>query len=128
MKKTKLLYWIFTILFSALMVFSSYGSIVLNEESIKIFGDYLGYPNYFIRFTGIAKVLGVIAILIPGFPRIKEWAYAGLFFDLFAAVYSGIAIGGFDPMMLTMLIWIVPGILSYYFYHKLNKALYFETK
>lgn len=105
------------------MLFSSYGSIILNEETKQIFGSYLGYPNYFIRFIGIAKVLGVIGILIPGFPRIKEWAYAGLFFDLFAAIYSGLSVGGFDPMMLTMLIWIIPGILSYYFYHKMNKAL-----
>ncbi len=110
------------------MLFSSYGSIILNEDAIKIFGDYLGFPNYFIQFTGIAKVLGVIAILIPGFPGIKEWAYAGLAFDLIGAVYSGLAVGGFDPMMLTMLIWIIPGVLSYYFYHKMNKAVFFEAK
>ena len=58
-------------------------------------------------------------ILIPGLKRIKEWAYAGLFFDLVAAVYSGIAVSKtFDPLMLTMLLWFVPGILSYVFWHK----------
>ena len=64
-----------------------------------------------------------IAILIPGFKTIKEWAYAGLFFDLAAAVYSGIAAAGkFDPQMLGMLMWIVPGILSYYFWKKKNAS------
>jgi uncharacterized membrane protein YphA (DoxX/SURF4 family) len=52
-------------------------------------------PAYLLPFLGIAKVLGVIAILIPGFPRLKEWAYAGLTFDLAGAMYSGISVG--DP-------------------------------
>ena len=83
----------------------------------------LGYPVYIIAFIGIAKLLGVIAILIPGLNKIKEWAYAGLFFDLAGAVYSGIAVSGtVDPMMITMLIWIVPGILSYYYWNKMMKA------
>jgi len=49
----------------------------------------------------------------------KEWAYAGLFFDLTGAVYSGVIVSGkFDPAMLIMLIWIVPGIMSYIFWSK----------
>lgn len=128
------LYWIFTILFSALMIFSSWSSIVVNDDSIKIIHDMLGYPVYFIPFTGWAKMIGVIVILIPGFSRIKEWAYAGLFFDLIAAVYSGIAVSKtFDPLMLTLLFWFVPGILSYVFWHKrmklaANKKVMVENK
>jgi len=115
-KTINILYWVFTLIFAALMIFSSIGGIGPNEQTIQIFHNYLGYPIYFIQFISWAKILGVIAILVPGFPKIKEWAYAGLFFDLTAAVYSGIAASGkFDPMMLTMLLWIVPGILSYYF-------------
>jgi len=115
-KTINILYWVFTLIFAALMIFSSVGGIGPNEQTIQIFHNYLGYPIYFIQFISWAKILGVIAILVPGFPKIKEWAYAGLFFDLTAAVYSGIAASGkFDPMMLTMLLWIVPGILSYYF-------------
>lgn len=79
----------------------------------------LGYPTYFIPFTGWAKLMGAIVLLIPGYGRIKEWAYAGLFFDLIAAIYSGIAVAHtFDPLMLTLLIWFVPGILSYNYWHK----------
>jgi len=123
-KTTNVLYWIFTILFALLMLFSAYGSILVNEDAIKLIHDQLGYPLYFIAFTGWAKLIGSIVILIPGLKTIKEWAYAGLFFDLLAAVYSGIAVakGNIDPAMLGMLIWILPGILSYIFWKKKLKA------
>jgi len=55
--------------------------------------------------------------------RIKEWAYAGLFFDLGGAVFSALAVAGsFDPRMFMMLIWILPGVLSYIFWQQLKKA------
>jgi hypothetical protein len=114
-----ILYWVFTILFAALMIFSAVGGLQPSADAIKLLHDGFGYPIYFIQFISIAKLLGSIAILIPGLFRIKEWAYAGLFFDLAGAIYTGVAVGGkFDPMMLTMVIWIVPGILSYYYWHK----------
>jgi hypothetical protein len=122
-KTTKILYWVFTIIFAALMIFSSYGSILVNQDAKTLIHDQLGYPVYFIPFTGWAKLIGSIIILIPGLKTIKEWAYAGLFFDLAAAVYSGIALSGtVDPMMSFLLIWIVPGILSYIFWKKTMKA------
>ncbi len=122
-KTLNLLYWIFTILFGGLMTFSAIPNMLTTEDSIKFMHDMLGYPVYIIPFIGVAKLLGVIAILIPGLNKIKEWAYAGLFFDLAGAIYSGIAIAkGVDPMMLFMLGWIVPGILSYIFWNKKMKA------
>jgi len=118
-KTINILYWICTILFVLLMLFSAIGGIQPSADTIKIMHDWLGYPVYFIQFISLAKVIGVVAILIPGFSRIKEWAYAGLFFDLAGAIYSGIAASGkFDPMMITMLAWVIPGILSYYFWHR----------
>ena len=118
-KTINILYWVFTILFAALMIFSSYGSIMVDEGSRKLIHDQLGYPLYFIPFSGWAKLIGSIIILIPGLLTIKEWAYAGLFFDLTAAVYSSIALSGtVDPMLSFMLIWFVPGILSYIFWKK----------
>jgi len=120
-KTTVILYWVFTVIFSGLMIYSSVGGIGPNQQTKDIFHSYLGYPIYFIQFISWAKIIGSIAILIPGLNKIKEWAYAGLFFDLTAAVYSGVAVSGtFDPMMLTMLGWIVPGILSYIFWNKLK--------
>ena len=113
------LYWVFTILFSLLMLFSAAGGVQPSAGAVKIMHDGLGYPVYFIQFLSIAKILGAIAILVPRFKRIKEWAYAGLFFDLAGAFYSGIAsTGKFDPLILTMLIWIIPGVLSYYYWHR----------
>jgi hypothetical protein len=53
----------------------------------------LGYPMYFFAILGFWKVLGAIAILVPRFPRLKEWAYAGIFFDLTGAVASVAAVG-----------------------------------
>jgi uncharacterized protein with PQ loop repeat len=123
-KTINILYWLFTILFAALMIFSSYGSILLNEDSKNLISGYLKYPEYFIPFTGWAKLIGSIVILIPGLKTIKEWAYAGLFFDLIAVVYSSFAVPGavVDPRMLGMLVWFVPGILSYIFWKKKLRA------
>src|SRR6202453_2529504 len=55
----------------------------------------LGYPMYFFAILGFWKVLGAISILVPGFPRLKEWAYAGIFFDLTGAAASCAAVGGY---------------------------------
>jgi len=121
-KTINILYWVFTILFAALMIYSAYGSILVNEEAKTLIHDQLGYPVYFIPFTGYTKLIGSIVILIPGLRTIKEWAYAGLFFDLVAVVYSSIALAGsVDPMMAFMLVWFVPGILSYFFWKKKMK-------
>lgn len=120
MKKTKTLYRIFTGLFVAFMVFTSIPDITMNKDAI-VFMNHLGYPNYFIPFIGVLKLLGCVAILIPGYPRIREWAYAGLFFDLAGATYSQIANDGFQPPMLFMLVPIVLMVVSYVLCHKLNK-------
>lgn len=118
-KTVNILYWVFTVLFAGLMIFSSVGGIGPNEQTIDIFHKFLGYPIYFIQFLSWAKIIGSVTLLLPVSRTIKEWAYAGLFFDLSGAIYSGIAASGkFDPMMLTMLAWIVPGVLSYYFWKK----------
>jgi len=55
----------------------------------------LGYPMYFFAILGFWKALGAIAILAPRFPRLKEWAYAGIFFDLTGAAVSCVAVGGY---------------------------------
>lgn len=124
MKKLNIAYWIVTIIFAALIVFSSIPDIMVNQQAIEIVSTQLHYPQYIIFFLGIAKLLGVIAILIPGFPRLKEWAYAGIFFDLAGATYSGIcAAGHFDPMMLGMLAFYIPLFASYILYHKRLAAM-----
>jgi hypothetical protein len=100
------------------MLSSAIPNIMSAREWIDIF-NMLGYPLYMLPFIGMAKLLGVVAILVPGFPRIKEWAYAGLFFDLTGAVYSGLSVGGFNPQMLVMLVPYGLGAVSYIYHHKL---------
>jgi hypothetical protein len=118
MKKTNILYWTITGIFGAFMLFSAIPDIMVVPDAISFLTDKLGYPKYIIPFLGVAKTLGVIAILIPGFPRIKEWAYAGLFFDLLGATYSGIAVDGLEPGMAFMVVIFAFLFLSYSLYHK----------
>lgn len=118
MKTTTILYWVFTGLFGFMMLGSAIPDILSQEVAVKGMHEDLGYPLYFIPFIGTAKLLGVIAILIPGFPRIKEWAYAGLAFDLIGATYSIIAVGGTPAQWGFMILPLLLMVLSYTWYHK----------
>lgn len=121
MKKINTWYWIVTILFAGFMLFSAVPDMMMAPEAVTMITG-LGYPKYFVSFIGVAKLLGAIAILIPGLNRLKEWAYAGLFFDLIGATYSGLAVGGFQAPMLFMILPLGFLFLSYYLWHK-KKAL-----
>lgn len=117
-KTINILYWIFTVLF-ALAILST---CIPNEEGYTFITELLGYPGYFVNYIAVMKVLGVIGILIPGFPRVKEWAYAGLFLDMISAVYSFYATNMLNADSSMMLIFFGLGIASYVFYHKKLKA------
>lgn len=117
MKKDKRIYWICTSLFAAFMAFSAIPDILQQKEAVDFILQ-LGYPAYFIPFIGVAKLLGCIAIVVPGFPKIREWAYAGLTFDLIGAVYSNIMQNGWDNGMLTMIPIFGVLILSYIYNQK----------
>ena len=118
MKKINTWYWIVTGLFAAFMLFSSIPNVLVSAESVAFISNGLGYPAYFIPFIGVAKLIGCIAILVPQFRRIKEWAYAGLFFDLSGAAYSLVVKNGFQPGMLMMVLIIGFLFLSYFLWHK----------
>jgi len=117
MKSTKIIYWTTTILFAGFMIFSAIPDIIMQSEA-KQFMAHLGYPEYILPFIGIAKLLGSIAILIPGFVKIKEWAYAGLTFDLLGAVYSNIMTDGFQIGLLIMVPVFIVAIVSYIYNQK----------
>ncbi len=121
MKKDNIIYWIITGLFSAFMLFSSIPDVLCLPEAAK-FITALGYPMYFVQFIGVAKVLGIIAILVPGFPRIKEWAYAGLAFDLIGATYSIAASGQANAGLLFMVVILGFLFTSYAYHHKRLKT------
>jgi uncharacterized membrane protein YphA (DoxX/SURF4 family) len=122
MKKLNIFYWIFTALLAALMLFSGIQNLLSTQPSVELISKQLGYPQYFIPFIGFAKTLGAVAIFIPGFPRIKEWIYAGFTYDLTAAVYSTIAIGEPVSKWWPMVFFYILLAGSYIYYHKKFKA------
>jgi uncharacterized membrane protein YphA (DoxX/SURF4 family) len=123
MKAINITYWILTVLLAVLMGLGAIPDIISSPDAVKLVCDHLHYPAYFLPFIGVAKVLGAITVLVPGFPRLKEWAYAGFTFDLIGAIYSSIAVG--DPAQMWAPIFIGFIILfgSYIFYHKRRAAL-----
>ena len=94
MKHSMRYYCIATGLLAAFMLMASIPDILQIPQAVEVFA-HLGYPTYLLPFIGVAKMLGVGTVLIPGFRRLKEWAYAGLVFDLIGALYSHLAVG--DP-------------------------------
>jgi uncharacterized membrane protein YphA (DoxX/SURF4 family) len=94
MKAKNIAYWTTTVL---LAFFMSGGLVQIAQFKANPHGivPELGYPMYFFAILGFWKVLGAIAILVPRFPRLKEWAYAGIFFDLTGAAASCAAVGGY---------------------------------
>ena len=110
-KRNKIIYWIATIWLALGMVAT--GSVQLFKAKEGQGGvdmmTHLGYPVYMVTLLGIGKILGVVAILIPKFPVLKEWAYAGFFFAMTGAIFSHVAYGNpvseiFPSLLLLMLI------------------------
>jgi len=97
------------------MVSTGIVQIIKMDEEVELIINKLGYPVYFLTLLGVWKLLGVVAVLIPKFPLLKEWAYAGFFFAMSGAVFSHIAVGSgaadyFGPLLL-----IVLTVVSWYF-------------
>lgn len=113
-KRNRIIYWVATVWLSLGMV--STGIVqLLHVEQEKDFVVAMGYPMYFLTILGAWKILGVIAVLAPRLPLLKEWAYAGFFFAMSGAVFSHIAYGSeakdyFGPLLL-----IVLTVVSWYF-------------
>ncbi len=126
-KKTKIISLIFTGLFAFMMLGPAIPDIFSVQVAVEGFQK-MGMPAYLLPFLGIAKTSGVIAILIPGYPRIKEWAYAGLVFDLLGATYSIIASGQPPANWMFMALPIILAAGSYTWYHKKLKAGGFYKK
>ena len=85
-------YWVVTILGPASFVIGGYLHLTRDPQVMATLA-HLGYPAYFATIMGTWKLLGAIAIVVPGFPRVKEWAYAGFFFDLTGAAATRAFVG-----------------------------------
>ena len=118
MKANKIIYWTTTILVSAGMAMSSAMYLTSNPKLVQGFAM-LGYPQYIIYLLGILKLLGAVALVVPGFPRIKEWAYAGFVFCFVGALWSHVATHTpfMGPVMFLALL-----VTSYVFYHRVRSS------
>jgi hypothetical protein len=76
---------------------------------------HLGYPVYLLTILGIWKILGVVTVLIPKFPLLKEWAYAGFFFAMSGAIFSHIAVGDQVTELFPSLLLLILTVVSWYF-------------
>lgn len=113
-KRNKIIYWVATLWLALGMTSTGIVQLIKMKEEVNMM-QHLGYLVYFLTILGIWKILGVIAILIPKFPLLKEWAYAGFFFAMSGAVISHLACNDdaaafFGPSLLLILI-----VLSWYF-------------
>lgn len=116
-KRDKIIYWIAT-LWLALGMVSVGGGQIFRMQGGQGGVDmitHLGYPVYFLVIIGVWKILGTIAVLIPGYPLLKEWAYAGFFFVMSGAALSHIAVGDAATSTLPSLFLVLLTILSWYF-------------
>jgi hypothetical protein len=113
-KAGKIIYWIATLWLALGMVSTGIVQLIKMKEEADMM-EHLGYPLYFLTILGTWKLLGVIAVLVPKFPLLKEWAYAGFFFAMSGAIFSHLASGDgakefFGPTLLLVLT-----VVSWYF-------------
>ena len=113
-KRNKIIYWIATIWLALGMVSTGIVQLLKSKKEVDLM-IHLGYPLYFLTILGIWKMLGVVAVLIPKFPLLKEWAYAGFFFAMSGAIFSHLVCRDgakefFGPVLLIILT-----VVSWYF-------------
>lgn len=113
-KRNKILYWSVTIFLAIGMTAGGVQQMLQIGGYNKIVSS-LGYPLYFLSILGTWKILGVIAILIPKFPIVKEWAYAGFFFAMSGAFTSHLVAGQAFSEAVPSLVLLIVTILSWYF-------------
>jgi uncharacterized membrane protein YphA (DoxX/SURF4 family) len=102
-----ILYWIATALIALEMVTGGSWDLV-RTAYVRELMDHLGYPEYMLTILGVWKILGAIAILAPRFPRLKEWAYAGMIFDLTGAAAShAICREGVSQLVVTLILALI---------------------
>ncbi|MBR9860552.1 DoxX family protein [bacterium] len=120
-KRNKIIYWVASI-WLALAMLASAVQQIFNIGGFEEIMERLDYPPYFSVIIGIWKVAGVVVLLLPRLPTIKEWAYAGFFFVMTGALFSHIAVG--DPLTeaIPSIVLLVMVLTSWYF-RPLNRKL-----
>lgn len=114
MNVKSIVYWVTTILFCAVLTASGLASVMHTERMVESMTG-LGYPLYFLTIIGLAKLLGVVSLLIPANPLLKEWAYAGFTFNLLGASASRVFAGDATSEAIIPIVILFVGALSYLF-------------
>lgn len=91
-KGKKIVFWISTIIIAVAFFITGLGNLFPFAHIAQDMA-HLGYPAYFLKILGTWKILGAVAIIVPGTPKIKEWAYAGVMLDLTGAALSRFFVG-----------------------------------
>ena len=125
-KRNKIVYWISTIWLASGMLVSGLQQIFHTKGFVDIIVP-LGYPLYFLYILGVWKILGVMAILIPKFGLLKEWAYAGFFFAMSGAVFSHIASGASMIEIVPASVLLIMTVISWYFRPAERKIVQINT-
>ncbi|HOY48132.1 MAG TPA: DoxX family protein [Flavobacteriales bacterium] len=112
--RNKIIYWVATALLSFGMLGSGISQLFHLKDMNEII-THIGYPLYFMYIIGVWKILGVIAILIPNFKLLKEWAYAGFFFLMTGALFSHLFMGDVGNAILGPLFQTLFIVTSWYF-------------
>ncbi len=113
-KTHKIIYWVATLWLALGMTSTGIVQLMKMKDDVDRM-THLGYPTYLLTMLGIWKLLGVVAVLIPKFPRLKEWAYAGFFFAMSGAAISHIIMGDPFSEIFPSLLLLVLTVVSWYF-------------
>ncbi len=114
-KRNKVIYWVCTGFLAFGMLSQGFAQIFHSKGYVDIINVHLGYPKYFLNIIGLWKIFGVIAILVPRFNLVKEWAYAGFFFVMSGALFSHITAGDTVMQLLPALVLLVFIVVSWYY-------------
>ena len=112
-KTMKIVYWISTLWLALGMLSTGVVQLLRVKEDVDFILD-LGYPAYLLTIIGVWKILGVVTVLVPGFPLLKEWTYAGFFFLMSGALFSHIAMDGSISELAPPLLLLVLTVVSWY--------------
>jgi hypothetical protein len=116
-KRNKIIYWIATIWLALGMVSTALVQLFkakAGQGGVDMI-THLGYPVYFLTILGVWKIFGAVTVLIPKFPVLKEWAYAGFLFAMTGAIFSHIIVGDSAAEILPSLLLLVLTMVSWYF-------------
>ena len=125
LKRNKIIYWAATIWMAVAFLIGGVAQLARVEQAVNSF-DNLGFPHYFLSILGVWKILGVIAILLPKTPLLKEWAYAGFFFVITGAIITHITMG--DPAIeIATRVFLLIIIIVSWFYRPQDKKINLVT-